>query len=121
MKVLILALASILVSVAAQFCLKAGMTSASHATTSTATATVWSYFWFLKEPLVILGLGLYAFGAMLWLSVLSEWDVSKAYPLVGLGFALAVAIGFLIGEDVSLGRVVGVALICAGVFVVSKS
>ena len=58
---------------------------------------------------------------VVWLGVLSKWDVSKAYPLVGLGFVLTVAIGFLVGEDVTLTRAMGVALICAGVFVVGRS
>jgi multidrug transporter EmrE-like cation transporter len=56
-----------------------------------------------------------------WLGVLSKWDVSKAYPLVGLGFALTVLIGLLAGEQVTLLRGIGVVLICAGVWAVSQT
>lgn len=46
--------------------------------------------------------------------VLSKWDVSKTYPLVGLGFVFTVAIGWIIGEQITLMRALGVAFIFAG-------
>lgn len=75
----------------------------------------------LTDRYVLGGFVLYGLGAVVWLGVLSKWDVSKAYPLVGLGFLFTVAIGFLLGEEVSVPRVIGVALICAGVFLVGRS
>jgi multidrug transporter EmrE-like cation transporter len=56
-----------------------------------------------------------------WLAVLSRWDVSKAYPLVGVGFALAVGIGWLLGESVNAQRIAGVALIVAGIVLTARS
>jgi multidrug transporter EmrE-like cation transporter len=50
--------------------------------------------------------------------VLSEWDVSKAYPLVGIGFAITLVIGYIAGENINISRAIGVGLICAGVFMV---
>jgi len=67
------------------------------------------------------GFVLYGLGAVAWLAVLSQWDVSKAYPLVGLGFVFTVVIGWLIGEQVTLTRTIGVTLICAGVVFVGRS
>ena len=75
----------------------------------------------LTEIHVLGGFLLYGLGAIVWLGVLSKWDVSKAYPLVGLGFVFTVAIGFMVGEHITLPRVVGVMLICAGVFLVGQS
>jgi len=75
----------------------------------------------LTNHFVISGLMLYALGAIVWLGVLARWDVSKAYPMVGLGFGLTVAIGFLLGEQVTLLRIIGVILICTGVFLISRS
>lgn len=75
----------------------------------------------LTDKYVFGGFMLYGLGAVVWLGVLSKWDVSKAYPLVGLGFVFTVAIGFLVGEQVTIQRVIGVALICAGVFLVGRS
>ena len=75
----------------------------------------------LTDKFVLGGFVLYGLGAVVWLGVLSKWDVSKAYPLVGLGFAFTVAMGFIAGEHVTIPRVFGVALICAGVFLVGRS
>jgi multidrug transporter EmrE-like cation transporter len=111
MSPMLLALVSILLSVAAQFALKAGMKA--HA-----DAAPWLA---LLQPMVLLGLGLYGAGAMVWLAVLAKWDVSKAYPLVGIGFALSVAAGHLLGEHVHVTRWVGVAFICLGVYLVSRT
>ena len=70
----------------------------------------------LTDKSVLGGFLLYGLGAVVWLGVLSRWDVSKAYPLVGLGFAFTVAIGLMTGEHVTLSRMAGVALIRARVF-----
>jgi drug/metabolite transporter (DMT)-like permease len=75
----------------------------------------------LANKYVLGGFLLYGLGAIVWLAVLSKWDVSKAYPLVGLGFVFTVIIGFLSGEQISALRVIGAALICTGVFLVGRS
>lgn len=121
MNILLVALTSIVLSVCAQFSLKAGMGSVTVKAAIGSSSTLQSLFIILTNKFVFLGFVLYGLGAVVWLSVLAKWDVSKAYPLVGLGFALTVLIGFLTGEQVSFMRVVGVALICAGVFVISRS
>lgn len=110
------ALCSIALSVAAQFALKAGMAGAA-ARTDGASALPG----LLLDRYVMLGFALYGLGALVWLSVLARWDVSKAYPLVGLGFALTVAIGWLRGEEVSMLRLAGVGLVCAGVACIGRS
>jgi uncharacterized membrane protein len=91
MHIVFVAIISIILSVAAQFLLKAGI------------------------------LTLYGLGAVVWLKVLSTWDVSKAYPLVGLGFGLTVLVGMAMGESVTALRVLGVLLICEGVWLVANS
>ena len=105
-----LAVVSVLLSVAAQFALKAGM-----------KAHVASAWLALLQPMVLLGLALYGASALVWLSVLARWDVSKAYPLVGFGFALTAVVGYFIGEELNASRWTGVALICLGVALVGRS
>lgn len=83
--------------------------------------TLRTAFTVLTDKFILGGFLLYGLGAVVWLGVLSKWDVSKAYPLVGLGFALTVAIGWIMGEHVTLARMIGVALICSGVFLVGRS
>lgn len=121
MKTLLIALVSIALSVAAQFSLKAGMSSEGVREVLAQPYSLRTLFSLLTDRYVLTGFLLYGLGAIVWLGVLSKWDVSKAYPLVGLGFVFTVAIGFLMGEEVPISRVIGVGLICVGVFLVGRS
>lgn len=108
-------------SVAAQFLLKAGMSDTGVKSVLAQPLGVGSASAVFSNIFILVGFALYGLGAVAWLGVLSQWDVSKAYPLVGLGFVLTVAIGWLIGEQVTVARTFGVALICAGVVLVGRS
>lgn len=108
-------------SVAAQFLLKAGMSDAAVRSVLAQPLGIASAFTIFSNLSILGGFALYGLGAVAWLGVLSQWDVSKAYPLVGLGFVFTVAIGWLIGEQVTAMRALGVALICAGVVLVGRS
>lgn len=121
MKTLFIAIVSIALSVAAQFSLKAGMSGEGVRAALAQPYSLKTLFDVLTDRYVFGGFLLYGLGAVVWLEVLSKWDVSKAYPLVGLGFVVTVAIGFLIGEQITIPRVIGVVLICAGVFLVGRS
>jgi len=68
--------------------------------------------------------GLLLFGASiaLWLGVLARVPVSAAYPMASLGYVVAAATGvMLLGETVTLGRAVGLVVICLGVFIVGRT
>lgn len=121
MIIFLIAVASIGISVLAQFSLKAGMSSTSVRDALTQSEILHSAVAIASNKFVLLGFLLYGVGAVVWLAVLSHWEVSKAYPLVGLGFVLAMAIGFFAGEQVSMARVAGALLICGGVFLVSRT
>jgi drug/metabolite transporter (DMT)-like permease len=120
MNILLIAIASIAISVMAQFSLKAGMSSAAVRTALNSDG-IYSAIAIATNKYVLLGFLLYGIGAVVWLAVLSNWEVSKAYPLVGLGFVFALAIGLALGEQVSVPRLCGASLICIGVFLVSRS
>ena len=65
------------------------------------------------------GLAAYGLSALLWLRVLAEVEVSKAYPFVALAIVLTMVLGVLVlGEVVPAGRAVGAALIVVGVVLV---
>ncbi len=117
----VLAVVSVAMSVAAQFLLKAGMSQPQTQAAMAGGLSAQSIWTAMTQPYVLGGFCLYGLGAVVWLSVLSTWDVSKAYPLVGMGFAFTALIGFLLGEQVTLTRLVGVTLVCAGVAVVARS
>ena len=121
MKTFFIAAISILFSVAAQFSLKAGMSSEGVKQSLALPLSLRTIFPVMTNVNILGGFLLYGLGAIVWLGVLSKWDVSKAYPLVGLGFVLTVAIGYLVGEQVSTSRIAGIILICIGIFLVGRS
>jgi len=121
MNTLFIAIVSICLSVAAQFSMKAGLSGEDIRPLLAQPYSIRAFFVTLIDKYILVGFLLYGLGAVVWLRVLSKWDVSKAYPLVGLGFVFTVAIGFLAGESVTIPRVLGVLLICAGVVLVGHS
>ncbi|MGY6274123.1 hypothetical protein [Methylomonas sp. MgM2] len=121
MKTLLIAILSIVLSVTAQFFLKAGMSGEGVKGLLAQPYSVRTLICVLMDKYVLGGFSLYGLGAVIWLGVLSKWDVSKAYPLVGLGFVFTAVVGYLLGEQVTLSRLMGVALICVGVFLVGRS
>jgi uncharacterized membrane protein len=75
----------------------------------------------LISPGVILGLGLYGLGAMLWLMVLSKEDVSFAFPLVSFAYVIAIFLSAVIlKENVTLPRIIGSAIIMIGIFTIAR-
>lgn len=121
MHVAFIAMASIVLSVAAQFFLKAGMSSPAIKVALADSISVKTVFEVLTNKYVFLGFALYGIGAVVWLGVLSRWDVSKAYPMVGLGFVLTAVVGSVMGEHITVVRLLGIGLICAGVLLVGQS
>ncbi|RWD39612.1 MAG: 4-amino-4-deoxy-L-arabinose transferase [Mesorhizobium sp.] len=72
------------------------------------------YFWS--------GLCCYAISILLWLIVLSIYDVSVAYPMLSIGYIIAVVLSFfLLGEAIPLSRLAGIALICTGVVLIART
>ena len=76
---------------------------------------------FVTNKFLITGFMLYGLSAIVWLGVLAKWDVSKAYPLVGLGFLLSALVGLALGESVTVIRGLGVLMIISGVLLVGMS
>jgi len=76
----------------------------------------------LMKPLVIIGLAIYVLSALLWIVVLSNADVSYAFPFISLGYVLVTILsGLILKEKISLLRVLGVLIIIAGVIIVGVS
>ena len=68
--------------------------------------------------------GMVCYGASLcvWLAALSKAPVSTAYPMLSLGYvAVAIVSVLWLGESMGSAKVLGIALICAGVVLVSRS
>lgn len=74
------------------------------------------------NPWIILGLSLYVISVLFWLFVLSRVDVGMAYPLSSLAYVVNVfAAYYLLGENFSMLRLAGTAVILIGVFMVARS
>lgn len=74
------------------------------------------------NPFVLLGLGCYVTGFLIWLIVLAKAEISYAYPLISLGYVLTAIMGWwLLGENVTWMRMGGIIVTCIGVFIISQS
>jgi drug/metabolite transporter (DMT)-like permease len=74
------------------------------------------------NPLVILGLVVYASGTFFWLIALSRVDLSYAYPFASLNYIMVlIASWLLLGEQPSPMRFVGVVAICFGVWAIART
>jgi len=71
---------------------------------------------------VFLGIFCYIFGLFFWLIALSDTDVSKMYPLQGVGYViLMIGAFFFLGEELNTFRIIGITLITLGTFFLIKS
>ncbi|MEW6308504.1 MAG: SMR family transporter [Bacillota bacterium] len=102
-----------------QFLLKLGANQLQQNSAADAVAFVAAL---LKTPLVYVGLACFGTSFLLWVWVLTRMDLSQAYPLVGLGHVLVLALAFIVlREPLSLPRVVGSALVMAGILLIGRS
>jgi multidrug transporter EmrE-like cation transporter len=68
------------------------------------------------------GMVCYAASVCVWLGALSKAPVSTAYPMLSLGYVVVAAVSVAwLGESMTPAKVLGIALICAGVILVSRS
>ncbi|MBD3366639.1 MAG: EamA family transporter [Candidatus Eisenbacteria bacterium] len=84
---------------------------------------VWSQlFRILSVPQVLLGFVCYGVSAVLWIAVVSNVDLSLAYPMVSLAYVVVFLASWLfLGEQISALRIAGLVIIVAGVLVISRS
>lgn len=79
-----------------------------------------NYLSLLFEPLFYLCGILFAVQALLWIGVLKRMPLSKAYPFTSLAVITMIISGYLFfGEPISLGNVLGAAIIITGVVIIT--
>ncbi|MEQ8309964.1 MAG: hypothetical protein RIA72_04620 [Sphingopyxis sp.] len=119
LRLLLLILASVSLSALAQLTLKIGTAAAADGRSTGIGGEIGGL---VQSPMIILGLGLYGVGALLWLFVLGRAPLSLAYPFVGIGFILTMLAGaFWLNESLSVARVAGTLLIAIGCVLVARS
>ncbi|OGA01406.1 MAG: hypothetical protein A2Z64_10445 [Betaproteobacteria bacterium RIFCSPLOWO2_02_67_12] len=73
----------------------------------------------LLDPYILAGLGAAFAAALAWMAALTQLELSRAYPLMSLSFALVLVLSaWLLGEQLSLHKAAGVALIVLGAVVI---
>jgi len=75
------------------------------------------------NPFVILGLLFYGLGFLIWLKILTIFEVSKVYPVMVAVTTALVLIGssIFLSENVSFLRCLGGIIIILGIFLIFKS
>lgn len=68
------------------------------------------------------GMLCYAASVCVWVAALSKAPVSTAYPMLSLGYVVVAAASVAwLGETLTPGKILGIALICTGVVLVSRN
>lgn len=109
---------STIFAIAGQLLLKRGMSSIGQSSTS-GTAMIKHI---ILSPWVVGGLVVYGIGVINWLLALSSFELSYIYPFASLTY-IGIIIGsyFIFRERVTLMRLMGIAVIIAGVIISGQS
>lgn len=112
-----LVLASVACGAVGQLTLKAAMNSL-----GSLQFSVEALLRMATNPLLIMGVAIFAVSTLLWLFALAKADLSFAYPFLSLTY-IAVLVGgaVLFREAVTPMRVIGFAVIVTGVWIVARS
>ena len=74
------------------------------------------------NPFVALGLFCYVVSVGVWLLVLSRVEVSLAYPMLSVGYVVNALIAWwFMGETLTATKIAGIAVICFGVWLLSRA
>ena len=114
-------LISVLAGAIGQVLLKKGMGSMGPLTLTLnqLVGTLWRIG---TNPHVIIGLAIYMGGTVFWLTALSRVELSYAYPFASLSYVVMLAASWLLfSENITSLRLLGTVVVCAGVFLISRS
>ncbi len=76
---------------------------------------------FMFRPWVMSGLVAAVLASFSWIAALSRFELSYAYPFMSLSFFVVVMASFVLyDEQINPAKLIGLALICIGVVVVSR-
>jgi drug/metabolite transporter (DMT)-like permease len=116
LKVFLTLLLAICLTVVGELLLKAGMNQVG--VFSFRWDVLWSTF---TNGLVLGGFLLIFSGSIFWLAVISRWELSVAYPMLGLSYVITVIASWLfLSEQLTWQKLIGSIIICAGVALVAK-
>lgn len=114
-------MSGVLLNAVAQLLLKAGTNRLGVITLEISTA--WSTFWAVASQWPIMaGIACYGVSLVVWIMGLSRVDVTVAYPMLSIGYVInAFGAAWLLGETLSLQRMVAIGIILLGVVLLFRS
>jgi len=75
----------------------------------------------LLDPFIISGFIAAFVASLFWMAAMTKLELSTAYPFMSLAFVLVLLLSALLfREPITVGKVLGMALICAGIIVTAK-
>lgn len=110
-----IALFSILLGATGQFLFRVGMLHYGRVSVE----NIWQqFFQIVFTPAIFTGFLCFGISSILWLVVISKWELSYAYPMVAFGYVLAIFYGtFFLHESINFFKFFGSALILIGIAV----
>ncbi len=116
-----LVLTGVLLNASAQLLIKAGADSAGEFS-FTAGHILRAGLHFATQWQILAGLCCYAVSVVVWILALTRVQVSLAYPMLSLGYVVtAFAAWWLFGESLNPQKLLGIAIIIAGVVLLARS
>lgn|GEM_PF-280283 len=121
MQALPLIILAMFLNTGAQLLLKAGMERIGYFSFS--LNNVWPIATqVVTNPFILAGLFSYIFSVGIWLLVLSRVEVGVAYPMTSLAYILTAVAGYYIfHEHLTPTRILGIAIILLGVYLVART
>ena len=75
----------------------------------------------LVDPVVLASFGAAFVASLAWMAAMTRFELSYAYPFTSLNFAIVLVLGvWLLGETMTLNKIIGIALIIVGTLVASQ-
>jgi multidrug transporter EmrE-like cation transporter len=118
----VLILTGVGLNAAAQLLLKVATKPLAHFNEFNADVLSSSIVILLRSAPFWTGMLCYAASVCVWVAALSKAPVSTAYPMLSLGYVVVAAISVAwLGETLTPAKMLGIALICTGVLLVSRN
>lgn len=107
------ALISIALGATGQFLFRVGMLRIGKVTLYSIGCQI---FQIIFTPAILLGFLCFGLSSLLWLVIISRWQLSFAYPLVALGYIIVIAYGTIfLRENLDWPRIIGCLFILFGI------
>ncbi len=118
LKSLMLIIFTVIINTAGQFIVKTGVNRLGAVSLTDVHMIVKA----LTSWLIILGFVVYFASAIIWISILSRTELSWAFPILSLSYVLTALLSpVFLHESFAPQRLVGILVICLGVFLVSRT